>query len=262
MKSLLLLLLLLGCTQATAAERILALTPHVCEILYAIGAGDEVVGGVDYCDYPEAAMHLPRVGSYTGINLEAALRLKPTMAIISGTSAQKTQLEALGIRVIRSAPQSVDAVIADIVRLGKATGHDQQAELVAAAMRERLAALQKRRQTEPPRIFYEVWHDPLQTIGGKGFIQDILRRAGVDNVFASIPLETPRVNIEAVLHAAPDIVIIPSEHRDAAARKRFWKHWLGDDIRIIVVNPDLMNRPGPRIIDGIEALGQALEASP
>jgi len=81
-------------------------------------------------------------------------------------------------------------------------------------------------------------------------------------VFASIPLETPRVNIEAVLHAAPEIVIIPSEHRDVAARKRFWKHWLGDDIRIIVVNPDLMHRPGPRIIDGIEALEQALEAAP
>jgi len=117
-----------------AAERILALSPHVCEMLYAIGAGDEVVGAVDYCDYPEAATRLPRVGSYTGINLEAALMLKPTMAIISGTSHQQAQLHQLGIRVVRSAPQSVDDVLADIRRLGRITGHAKQAKALADKM--------------------------------------------------------------------------------------------------------------------------------
>jgi len=256
-----LLCLLLPCT-ALAAERILALSPHACEILYAIGAGDEVVGAVDYCDYPEAAMHLPRVGSYTGINLEAALRLKPTMAVISGTSAQQAQMEALGIRVIRSAPQSVDEVLADIRRLGRLTGHTKQAQALAASMQKRLNHLSDRHGKQPIKVFYEIWDDPLQTVGGKGFINDLLQRAGLKNVFSSIPLETPRINIEAVLHAAPDVIIIPSEHRDVAARKRFWKHWLGNDIRIIVVNPDLMHRPGPRIIDGMEALEQALEVDP
>ncbi len=262
MKTLFLLLAVLACTPAHAAERILALSPHVCEMLYAIGAGDEIVGGVDYCNYPEAAKHLPRVGSYTGINLEAALRLKPTMAVISATNAQKTQLEALGIRVIRSAPQSVDEVLADIRRLGRLTGHAKRAQALASSMQKRLNHLSNRHGKQPIKVFYEVWNDPLQTVGGKGFINDLLQRAGLKNVFASIPLETPRINIEAVLHAAPDVIIIPSEHRDIAARKRFWKQWLGDDIRIIVVNPDLMHRPGPRIIDGIEALEQALEADP
>jgi len=247
---------------AMAAERILALSPHVCEILYAIGAGDEVVGGVDYCDYPEAAKHLPRVGNYTGINLEAALMLKPTMAVISGTSTQQGQLEALGIRVIRSAPQSVDDVLADIHRLGQLTGHARQAKALVKSMQQRLDKLLRSRADNPVKVFYEVWHDPLQTVGGKGFINDLLQRAGLNNVFASIPLETPRINTEAVLHAAPDVIIIPSEHRDIAARKRFWKQWLGESVRIIVVNPDLMHRPGPRIIDGMEALQQALEESP
>jgi len=241
-----------------ATERILALAPHVCEILYAIGAGDEIVGGVDYCDYPEPAKHLPRVGDYTGINLEAALRLKPTMAVISGSSRQQEQLQALGIRVVRSAPQSVEAVLADIRRLGRLTGHARKAMVLATNMQQRLDRLTKARRGTSKRAFYEVWNDPLQTVGGKGFINDLLQRAGLENVFASIPLETPRVNIEAVLHAAPDVIIIPSEHRDIAARRRFWKHWLGENIRIIVVNPDLIHRPGPRIIDGIEALRQAM----
>jgi len=262
MKSLLLLLLLLGCTQATAAERILALAPHVCEMLYAIGAGDEVVGGVDYCDYPEAAKHLPRVGNYTGINLEAALNLKPTMAVISGTSRQKKQLEALGIRVVRSAPHSVADVLADIRRLGRLTGHARQAQALSSSMQQRLDRLQRSKTARPVKVFYEVWHDPLQTVGGTGFINDLLQRAGLQNVFAGIPLETPRINIEAVLHAAPAVIIIPSEHRDVAARARFWKHWLGASVRIIVVNPDLIHRPGPRVIDGIEALQQALEGAP
>jgi len=246
----------------TAAERILALSPHACEMLYAIGAGDEVVGAVDYCDYPEPASHLPRVGSYTGINLEAALRLKPTMAVISGTSTQQEQLKSLGIRVIRSAPQSVDDVLADIRRLGRLTGHVRQAETLATNMQQRLDRLTHIVRKQPKKVFYEVWHDPLQTVGGTGFINDMLQRIGLNNVFASIRLETPRINIEAVLHAAPDVVIIPSEHRDVAARKRFWKQWLGAGVRIVVVNPDLLHRPGPRVIDGMEALQHALEERP
>jgi len=261
MRFLLLLLALLSSAPASAAERILALSPHVCEILYAIGAGDEVVGAVDYCDYPEPVTHLPRVGSYTGINLEAALMLKPTMAIISGTSRQREQLQSLGIRVVRSAPQSVDDVLADIRRLGRLTGHASQANALADKMQLRLHQQTKIRPKQPVRVFYEIWNDPLQTVGGTGFINDLLQRASLKNVFASIPLETPRINLEAVLHAAPDVVIIPSEHRDIAARTRFWQHWLGKGIRIVVVNPDLMHRPGPRIIDGIEALQKALEHS-
>jgi len=262
MKSLLLLLLLFNCTQAMASERILALSPHVCEILYAIGAGDEVVGAVDYCDYPAAARHVPRVGNYTGINLEAALMLKPTMAIISGTSRQREQLQALGIRVVRSAPQSVDDVLVDIRRLGRLTGHAREANALAENIQLRLDHQAKIRRKRPIRVFYEIWNDPLQTVGGKGFINDLLQRAGLINVFASIPLETPRTNLESVLRAAPDVVIIPSEHRDVAARARYWKRWLGKDVRIIVVNPDLIHRPGPRIIDGIEALQKALEQQP
>jgi len=256
------LLWLLLPLQALAAERILALSPHACEILYAIGAGDDVVGAVDYCDYPEPVIDVPRIGSYTGINLEAALRLKPTMAVISATSRQKEQLQTLGIRVIRSAPQSVDDVLADIRRLGRLTGHARQAEAVAVNIQQRLNRLARTSSRQPEKVFYEVWHDPLQTVGGTGFINDLLQRAGLKNVFASIALETPRINIEAVLHAAPEIIIIPSEHRDVAARKRFWKQWLGDKIRFIVVNPDLMHRPGPRVIDGMEALQQALEEQP
>jgi len=248
--------------QAIAAERILALSPHACEMLYAIGAGDEIVGAVDYCDYPEPATHLPRIGSYTGINLEAALRLKPTMAVISATSRQKEQLQTLGIRVIRSAPQNVDGVLADIRRLGRLTGHVRQAETLAANMQQRLDRLARTAPKQPKKVFYEVWHDPLQTVGGTGFINDMLQRIGLNNVFASIRLETPRINIEAVLHAAPDVIIIPSEHRDVAARQRFWKQWLGDGVRIVVVNPDLLHRPGPRVLDGMEALQQALEKRP
>ncbi len=246
---------------ATAAERILALSPHACEILYAIGAGDEVVGAVDYCDYPEAATHLPRVGSYTGINLEAALRLKPTMAIISGTSQQQAQLQSLGMRVVRSAPQSVADVLVDIRRLGRLTGHARQANALADNMQQRLDRLANIKQGRPERVFYEIWSDPLQTVGGTGFINDLLQRAGLINVFVSIPLETPRINIEAVLHAGPDVIIIPSEHRDVVARTRFWKQWLGSDIRVIVVNPDLMHRPGPRLIDGLELLQKKLQGS-
>lgn len=243
-----------------AAERILALAPHVCEMLFAIGAGDEVVGAVSYCDYPAAAKKLPRVGTYNRINIEAAIALRPTVAIVTDEAMPGVKkLSILGVKIVRSHPEKVEEVLADIRHLGEITGHKQQADQVALVLQQRLDILQTRTNQKKLRVFYEIWSEPLLTAGKNTFIHDVLKHLGLVNVFGAVQMEAPRVNVESVLAAKPQLVIVPSEKRDVSVRSQYWKKWLGEDIQVITVNPDLLHRPGPRLLDGMEALDAQLQ---
>jgi len=243
-----------------ASERILALAPHICETLYAIGAEKDIVGGVSYCDYPEAAKSLPRIGAYNRINVEAAMLLKPTLAIVLNLQTPGVEkLRALGVKIVSSYPLTVNEVLLDIRKLGDMTGHQQQAKQVADGMQKRLDTLKQHISGQPIPVFYEIWSDPLLTAGNNTFIHDVLKQIGLKNVFGDISLEAPRVNIESVMNAQPKLIIIPSEKRDVSARSAYWKQWLGKDIAIITVNPDLVHRPGPRLLDGMEYLVQQIE---
>ncbi|HXH72190.1 MAG TPA: helical backbone metal receptor [Mariprofundaceae bacterium] len=259
MKRIIFLFVLLLPLHGLAAERILALSPHACEILYAIGAGSEAVGAVDYCDYPETAKRLPRVGTYDRIHAEAAMALHPTMAVaLNDRTPGIAALRRLGVRIVISRPETVRGVFDDIERLGRLTGHAAAAAKLADSLRGRLKQLEADRPALPPKVFYELWPEPLMTLGGKGFMQDVLVEAGARNVFAGLPMENARVSIESVMRAQPSIIIVPAGTRDVEARRQFWRHWLGDGIRIVTVDPDLLQRPGPRLVDGIVQLRRAV----
>jgi len=259
MKHLLVAAILLLVQPAYAAERILALTPHVCEILFAIGAGAEVVGAGEYCDYPAAVAGLPRVANHRQLYIEAALRLKPTMAVgLRGNLPGLARLKADGVRVVASNPLSLQALFADMIRLGGLTGHRQQAHAAVAGLEHRLQALHAASDASHPRVYYEIWHDPLMAAGGGSLISSVLDELGLVNIFAGVPLEGPRVNVESVLLARPDIIMLSGE-TDVQARKTFWKRWFGaSPVRFVVVNADLLHRPGPRLIEGMEQLKAAL----
>ena len=258
-KRLLLLMAMFYAANAHAGERILALAPHVCEILFAIEAGPDIVGAVNYCDYPAAAKDIPHVGTYQRINVESALRLEPTMVVVMNREVPGvSQLEQLGVKVIESYPDSFDGIFSDIRKLGKATGREKEAELLVSRLGERLAKVRAHKR-ESVSVFYEVWFDPLITAGGQAFITEVLHEAGARNVFAAVSQDTPQVNVEAVLQARPQVIIIPSENRDVHARQSFWESWFGQNkVKFVEVNPDLMHRPGPRLFDGLEALQEAL----
>ncbi len=248
-------LLCLSAWPAQAGERILALSPHACEILSAIGAEDEVVGIVEYCDYPESLARLPSVGGHNRIQVERAVALKPTLAVVmnDGTKAVK-KLRKLGVRVVVSNPTNINDMLAEIERLGLLSGHARQAERLVERLEQRLDMLDAVKVKRRIPVFYEIWPDPLMTAGGSSLIHDVLSRAGLENVFGDLPMEGPRVNVEAVIRAAPEVIIIPTENRNISERKRFWKRWLGEDVTLISVHADLLHRPTPRLIDGLEEL--------
>ncbi len=259
-------LLLLLATPAIAGERILALTPAACEMMYAIGAGDELVGAGEYCDFPAAAKALPRVANYRQLYVEAALRRKPTLVIaLSADLPGLDVLKSSGVRVFTTNPLSVADVMSDMLRLGELSGHRRQAEITVAAMRQRLQALRKDTLEKKLRVFYEIWHEPLIAAGGGSLINSVLNDLGLQNVFADIPLEGPKVSVEAVLLAKPDIIMFIDDAH-VQARKRFWRGWFakqakktgGKAICFVVSNADLLHRPGPRLVLGMEELQAAL----
>jgi len=252
-------LLLLFASQAVAAERVLALSPAACEMLFAIGAGKDVVGVADYCDYPVAARHLPHIADARRIFVEPALRLKPTLIVTADRHLEGLRaLENRGFRIVVTHPHQFSDIFADLRRLGMLTGHGGQAKRVAAVLERRLQAVRSQHARRIP-VFFEVWSDPLMTQGGKSFITEVIDAAGGRNVFASTRMETMRVSIESVIRAQPAVIIVPSRSGDARARRIFWHQWLKGS-RVIVINPDLVSRPGPRLVDGVVALHRKLES--
>jgi iron complex transport system substrate-binding protein len=252
-------LFLLAANPALAAERILALAPHICEILFAVGAGDEVVGGGDYCDYPADAKRLPRVADYRQVYVEAALRLKPTLAIaLRDNLPGMAELSRHGVLLAASDPHSVQGMLDDMLRLGRLAGYAAGAEHVVAGLKRRLQAMHDARPAAHPRVFYEIWQKPLIAAGGASLINSVLSELGLVNVFADIPQEGPRVSVESVLLARPDIIVLSSQS-NVQARERFWRKWFSRrPVRFVVADADLLHRPGPRLIAGMQQLQAAV----
>jgi len=258
MKFVLICIALLAASMAQAEERILALSPHACEVLFAIGAGEEIVGAADYCDYPDEAKALPRVGSFNRTYAEAALRLNPSMAVVFDSQLPGVaRLESLGVEIVKSHPLSVEEMLGDISRLGRITGHELQARQLVGALRTRLQALQGR-QAEPVRVFYEAWSEPLISSGRTSFINDVLRLSGATNIFGELAIESPRVSVEAVIKASPDVILVPDESAHIESREAFWQRYLGKRVTVLAVPQDMLSRPGPRVISAIESLSVRL----
>ncbi len=244
------------------AHRIVSLAPHLTELLYAAGAGDRLVGAIEHSDYPEAARRLPRVGSETGINLEAVLRLKPDLVAAwpnAGSRRQIERLAALGIPVYRSEPRELDDIAVTLQALGELAGTRAAAEAAAKAFRARAARLEREHSAKPRlRVFYQVWDRPLMTVNGAHLISKVIRLCGGENVFAALPVIAPPIDREAVLRADPEVIIASG----ADGRRPVWlDDWKAfsqlSAVRrgsLHAVPPELMQRHTPRILEGAERL--------
>ncbi|TCO76534.1 iron complex transport system substrate-binding protein [Plasticicumulans lactativorans] len=254
---------------AQPAKRIVSLAPHVTELLYAAGAGAQVVGVVQFSDYPPEARRVPQVGSYTGFDLEAVLALAPDLMVgwSSGNPPNPLQqLEALGLPVYRSEPRHLGDIADDIERLGVLAGTEAVAQPAAAAFRARLATLRARYAgRRPVRVFYQVWNQPLYTLNGEHLISELLAACGGVNVFAALPALAAQVNVEAVLAADPEAIIAAGMAEANVDWLDAWRRWpqLAAAARgnLFLVHPDLLNRHGPRVLDGMEQICTALDTA-
>lgn len=252
---------------AQPARRIISLAPHVTELIYAAGAGDRLVGAVEYSNYPEAAKTIPRVGGYSSLDLEAVAALKPDLVVAwqSGNRAEQLdRLRALGIPVFLAEPHRLEDVAASLRALGRLAGSEAVAEAAAQAFNDRRARLATRFSQRPPvRIFYQIWDRPLMTVNGQHLISDALRLCSGENVFAGLPQLAPTLSTEAVLAADPEALVASGMGEARPDWLDQWKRWprLTATARgnLFFVPPDLIQRHTPRILDGAEMLCDQLE---
>lgn len=252
---------------ATPASRIVSLAPHVTETLFAAGAGARIVGVVDYSDFPPAAQQLPRVGGYSKLDLEAIAVLKPDLAVgwASGNSpAHIEKLRALGIPVYLVQPERIDDVAANLERYGALAGTAAVARGAAASFRNRLAELRKKYGTQPKvRVFYQIWKQPLTTVGGGQVISDAIRLCGGENVFADLKPLAPKISIEAVLAADPEVIIASGMGESRPEWVDDWRQWANLTAvkrdNLFFIPPDLIQRHTPRLAEGAARLCEQLE---
>jgi iron complex transport system substrate-binding protein len=249
-------------TLKAPARRIVALAPHLAESLYAAGAGDRLIGTVDYSDYPPEAKKVPRVGGYSRIDLEAVAGLKPDLVIAWQTGNNMTQvdrLKALGLPVYVFQPNHMDEVATQLERLGQLAGTEAVAKPAADRFRQRLAALRTANANKPKvRVFYQIWKTPLMTVGGPQIISDAIHLCGGENVFGQFSQMAPTVSVESVLEADPEAIIATGMGDARPDWLNDWEKWPRLTAvkrgNLFHINPDVMQRHTPRILDGTTQL--------
>ncbi|MDZ4263847.1 MAG: cobalamin-binding protein [Pseudomonadota bacterium] len=255
-------------TLAQPAQRIVSLAPHTTELLFAVGAGKQIVGAVDYSDYPEAAKLIPRVGGYSGFDLERVVMLKPDLVVAwrSGNAdAAVEKLQQLGLKVYLSEPRALDDVATNLERLAILTGHVSAGQQAVADYRGELKRLQQRYAgATKVRLFYQIWNSPLMTINGQHLIGRVINLCGGQNIFASLPTLAPQVDLEAVLVANPEAIIASGMGYERPEWLDEWQRWpelaAVKSGTIFVIHPDIINRHSPRILKGAAQMCDQLQA--
>ncbi|MCW8825041.1 MAG: cobalamin-binding protein [Gammaproteobacteria bacterium] len=251
------------------ARRIIALAPHIVEQLFEIGAGDKIVGTVSYSDYPDAAKSIPVIGGYNRFDMEAIIALKPDLVIgwSSGNSVEQIeQLKRLGITLFLDEPRKIDDIAKTMERFGLLTGREELAREAAKQYRNGFFDLrEKSKGKAPAKLFYQLWHRPLMTVNGEHIINDILELCGGENIFSVLPALTPVVSREAVIAANPQLIITSGMDNMRSASQADWLEWKSMRAvkggNVYHINPDIIHRATPRILEGATMICQFIESA-
>jgi len=251
------------------AQRIISLSPHATELLFAAGAGDKIVGVTEYSDYPPAAKSIQQIGNFNSIDLERVSLLKPDLIIAwqSGNPAAAiARLRELGYPLFLSEPRSLLDIPKNLQRLAKLAGTEAQAQRAIDVYNNKLQQL-KARYAEKERlsVFYEIWNQPMMTVNGQHIINEVIEFCGGRNIFAQLKVLAPTVTVEPVLAANPQVIIASSSKGEAPAWLNDWRQWKTlDAVRydnLFHVDADTINRHTPRILRGIEQVCDALNSA-
>ncbi|ABV36770.1 periplasmic binding protein [Shewanella sediminis HAW-EB3] len=254
--------LALSCSSSASAEkqpRLIVLAPHAVEMIFEIGAGDTIIGTVEYADYPNEANQIRRIGRYDFIDYEAVMLLQPDAIIVntSTTSApMQTRLKELGFTLIDSSVSELKQIPQRLLELGDITGQQQEAKRSAEKFESTLAGIKSQYQ-DLARIdlFYQVWPAPLTTTASS-WMNEIFVGCGANNVFADSVSEYPQVSLEQVLSSTPEMIIKPIYHGNSNQEAINWVEWpeipAVANEQIITIEGDLVHRTGPRVLKGMQ----------
>ncbi|MEP6548440.1 MAG: cobalamin-binding protein [Gammaproteobacteria bacterium] len=247
--------------------RIISLSPHITELLFAAGAGDLVVGVDDSSDYPAAVADIARVGEPSALDVEGLLRLKPTLIVLwdSGTPARrKAELQRLHLPLYVTDEHRLDDIASTLLEFGRLAGTESVAGAAARRYQGELAGLRSRYAGRPRlKVFYQVWDRPLYTLSGGQVVSEVMSLCGGDNAFSGLSALAPAIDKEAVLARDPDVILIAATGAEGERQTRQWQQFPNlKAVRghhIYTVDPSLTGRMAPRILQGVREVCQLLE---
>lgn len=242
-------------------ERVVSLAPSITESVFAVGAGDRLVGVTSYCDHPIEALNVPKVGDTINPSLETIIAMKPQLVFVSTASQIEgftRAMEARGIPVFVSAPSTLDEVLADLRRMGEIFGTQERSLELLSGLQERISDAESRADRSNKRVFVQISSEPLFTAGKGSFITDLIERAGGKSVTADIPTAYPKLSKETAAALDPEYLILSGSNatpnavllRGATGRKT------------LRIDPDHISRPGPRLVNAFETIVDFLRDVP
>jgi len=249
-----------------SVQRVVSLAPSLTEIAFAIGLGEKVVGVTDFCDYPPEAKGKAKVGGMTDPSLEAIVALRPDLILATTEGNRREtvfQLERLGLPVFVSGPTGLSGLFASIEAIGEATGREAEAFALVRHLKGRVEEIVgKAERLKRPRVLYLIWPEPLIVPGRGTLINDLITLAGGESISGDQPIPYPRYSLEEVLRQAPEVIVLSSKHGEGAVKALldYWRRFEAIPAirngRVHLLDGDLVNRPGPRIVEGLEALAK------
>jgi iron complex transport system substrate-binding protein len=250
----------------SSAHRIISLSPATTEILFAIGAGPMVVGVSDYCNYPPEATQRPRVGAVMTLNLEKTLSLRPDLFLTTdGNPRFYERLDRLSkAQIVQLSSVTLASVTQNIRDLGQVTGREAQADALANRIEAGLQKAQAEAKARKlrPRVFYMVWGEPLITAGPGSYLDDLIRTAGGVNAVRKLSTGNPYppYSWEALVAADPDVILAPRHLKPTLDRLRRTQPGMKavKSGRIVLLDDDLVSRPGPRVLEALAQVSKAI----
>lgn len=249
-------------------KRIVSLAPNITEILFSLGLDEEIVGVSIHCNYPDQVKNRVRVGSYISIDFERVISLKPNLILATGAGNPREvveKLERLGFPTYVIFPKRFDDVLRSIRHIGQVVGKEREAFSLAESMNMRREKIVDRTRNLPrPKVFLQIGDSPIVTVGKGSFGDDLIHLAGGENIAATDREMYPRLGIEEILKRSPEILLVSSMNPQGDYERvlREWKRWrmipAVKEGRIHLIDSDLIDRPSPRIIEGLEIMARLI----
>ncbi|MCC6452234.1 MAG: cobalamin-binding protein [Acidobacteria bacterium] len=243
-------------------KRVVSLAPNLTEIIYAVGGGDKLVGDTTYCDFPEAAKSVQKIGDTMNPNMEAIIALHPDVVFVSTASQIEAFMRTLAernIAVYVVDARSVKDVLIGMITIGDILGTKGEAQSAVAGLERRIEIVRSSVNGRPiRRVFVQISKEPLFTAGHDAYMNEAVRIAGGDSVTSGIPGAYPNLSRETALKLDPDAIVISDNEGNHEPNSAFANSAAVKNGEVFRINADLLSRPGPRVVDAIELIAHDL----
>ena len=245
-------------------DRAISLAPSVTEMIFAVGAGDRLVGVTTYCNYPAEAGAIEKVGDTQTPNIERIIALRPQVVFVSTASQLEAFMQTLAeqrIAVYVTDAKSLDEVFDNLNELGELFGKTEYAANYVASLSGRALDVKQRvhdKAGDPPRVFLQISNEPLFTIGKESFMTELVEQAGGVSVTRDVPTAYPKLSKETAAALDPEVIILSDSEDNRAPNPVFGNSSAVKAGRVFSINADILSRPGPRLVDALEQIAAKL----